>query len=459
MSFRFPKRHDPPSWLYPPPAVDTMDREARRIADEAMLDALQRQAFDFFIKHTDPGTGLVADSSREGAPSSIAAVGFALSAYPIGVERGWIDRAEAVSQSLRSMRFFCDCEQAGDDASTGHRGFYFHFLDMKRGVRVWQSELSMIDSAILFAGFLTAAAYFDGDGEEERELRERADALYRRVDWNWAQDGKPAVSLGWKPEHGFMSYGWMGYSEALILYVLGLASPTHPLERRSFDAWTMTYQWENMYGYDVLYAGPLFIHQLSHAWLDLRGVQDAFMREKRIDYFENSRRATYVHREYATRNPLGFKGYGDNCWGLSAGDGPSGRSIEIDGRRQNFFSYAARGAPYGPDDGTIAGSGAIGSIVFAPEIVLPAVRRLVATCSGATGRLVMASGFNETFPLEAGTTWVSETQIGFDLGLVILMIENHRTGLPWRLWRESPIARAGLKRAGFRGGWLGRSAP
>ncbi len=178
--------------------------------------------------------------------------------------------------------------------------------------------------------------------------------------------------MGWKPKSGFLNYGWEGYSEALLLYALGLGSPTHPLTDASFPAWTSTYQWENLYGIDFLYAGPLFIHQFSHAWIDFRGIRDDFMREKRCDYFENSRRATYVQREYAIRNPRGFVGYGEDGWGLSAGDGPSTPRQRIAGRRQSFYGYAARGVPYGPDDGTLAGPSVLASLVFAPEIALPA---------------------------------------------------------------------------------------
>ena len=240
---------------------------------------------------------------RDGAPSSIAVVGFALSAYPVGVEHGWIDRVDAAERTLATLRFFMNSDQSGAPTATGHRGFYFHFLDMRSGTRVWLSELSLIDTALLMAGVLTAAAYFTADTPAEAELRRLADALYRRVDWRWAQRDGSAVMHGWKPECGFLHYGWEGYSEAILLYVLGLGSPTHPLTERSFLDWTVTYQWENLYGIDFLYAGPLFIHQFSHAWIDFRGIRDRFMREKRCDYFENSRRATYVQREYATRNP------------------------------------------------------------------------------------------------------------------------------------------------------------
>ena len=187
--------------------------------------------------------------------------------------------------------------------ATGHRGFFYHFLDVSTGRRAWRSELSTIDTTILIAGALTAAAYFDRSTDDEREVRRLADSLYRRVDWRWAQNGEATVSHGWKPETGFIRYRWQGYNEALILYVLGLGSPTHPLPRKSYLAWTSTYRWKKLYGYEFLYGASLFMHQLSHLWIDFRGIQDAFMRRQAIDYFENSRRATYVNQQYAIRNP------------------------------------------------------------------------------------------------------------------------------------------------------------
>jgi len=422
--------------------------------DEAMLDRLQRAAFDYFVVNTNRANGLVADTSRPGSPSSIAAVGFALSAYPVGVERGWIERADAVERVLAVLRFFSKSDQGGTTTATGHRGFYFHFLDMETGLRVWQSELSSIDTALLIAGMLTAALYFDGESPAEAELRQLADAMYRRVEWRWAQREGGAMSQGWKPECGFLHYGWDGYNEALLLYILGLGSPTHPLTDASFEAWTLTYQWENIYGHDFLYAGPLFVHQFSHAWIDFRGIRDRFMREKDCDYFENSRRATQVQRDYAIRNPRGFTGYGQDCWGLSAGDGPGVEPQAVVGRRQAFYSYAARGVPWGPDDGTIAGASTLASIVFAPEIALPAVRAMVAGRVGGRGESMRASGFNETAHEPAAVGWISRGEFALDQGLTVLMVENFRTGLPWQIVRGSPWIRAGLRRAGFKGGWL-----
>jgi hypothetical protein len=455
MRFRIQTHHSPPPWLYPKPPLAAGDAAPERAREDArLLDALARAAFGYFVEQTNQRTGLIADAARTGSPASIAAVGFALSAYPIGVEHGWIDRPDAVQRTLRVLRFLIASDQSGAPESTGYRGFYFHFLDMESGCRVWNCELSIIDTSLLIAGVLTAASYFTRHDPGEDELRSLADALYRRVDWRWAQGGGKAVALGWKPGHGFMNYGWQGYSEALVMYALGLGSPTNPLDEESFQAWTMTYQWENIYGYDLLYAGPLFIHQLSHAWIDLRGVKDRFMREKRSDYFENSRRAAYVHREYATRNPLGFVGYGADCWGHSAGEGPTAAPIEMDGRRQPFLGYAARGAPYGPDDGTLAGSAALGSLAFAPEIVLPVVRKLAALERDVVGRHVLASGFNTTLADDEGGIWVSPDKLGFDQGLILLMIENHRSDLIWSLGRSNDYLCAGLRRAGFKGGWL-----
>ena len=215
-----------------------------------------------------------------------------------------------------------ECPAGSDGRRAGHRGFFYHFLDLTTGRRAWECELSTIDTTILIAGALTAAAYFDGATDDEREVRELADSLYRRVDWRWAQNGKPTVSHGWTPEAGFERYHWQGYNEALILYVLGLGSPTHPLPAKSYHAWSSTYRWKKLYGHEFLYGAPLFMHQLSHVWIDFRGIQDAFMRRQAIDYFENSRRATYVNQQYAIRNPKGFRDYGEHAWGITASNGP-----------------------------------------------------------------------------------------------------------------------------------------
>jgi hypothetical protein len=421
-------------------------------SDDQLLERLQSAAFGYFLEHADPVTGLVADTSRRDSPASIAVVGFALSCYPIGVERGWIARAEAASRTLKALRFFWNSPQSADADATGYKGFYYHFLDLQTGSRVWKCELSLIDSTLLLAGILTAAAYFTAPASDETEIRELAEGLYRRIDWQWAQNGGNTVAQGWKPECGFFNAGWEGYSEATILYVLGLASPTFALSPRSFGGWTSTYQWENIFGYDFLYAGPLFIHLFSHAWIDFRGIQDDFMREKGSDYFENSRRAVSIQREYAARNPHGFIGYGPNFWGISAGDGPGNEQLRECGRDRRFFGYTDRGVPFGRDDGTIAPWGMLAALPFSPPSGLTAVRHMIERHSGICVGDRMSSGFNPSLIDQGG--WISEGHFGLDQGIVVMMIENHRSGLIWKLMRSCPHVATGLRRAGFEGGWL-----
>ena len=271
------------------------------------------------------------NTSADDIPASIAGVGLALASYPVAVERAFASRAKAVERTLATLRFFWKAPQTAAPDATGHRGFFYHFLDVTTGGRAWRSELSTIDTAVLIAGALTAAAYFDRDTGAEREVRELADSLYRRVDWQWAQNGGATVSHGWKPETGFLRYRWQGYNEALILYVLGLGSPTHPLPAKSYLAWTSTYRWKKLYGHELLYGAPLFMHQLSHVWIDFRGIQDAFMRRRALDYFENSRRATYVNQQYAIRNPKGFRDYGQHAWGITASNGPGPATRRVGG--------------------------------------------------------------------------------------------------------------------------------
>ena len=283
---------------------------------------MERKTFRYFWSETNPQNGLLPDNTLGNVPASIAGVGMALAAYPVGVERRFTSRRAAIERVLTTLRFFHESEQGPDPAATGYRGFYYHFLDVRTGRRAWNCELSTIDTAILLAGALTSAAYFDGASPPERELRRLAKALYDRVDWRWAQNRGATVTHGWKPERGFLPYRWQGYNEALLLYVLGLGSETHPLPKTSYSAWTKTYVWKRLYGHEFLFGGPLFMHQLSHVWIDFRGIQDDFMRRHGIDYFENSRRATYVQQQYAIRNPRGFAGYGEYDWGITASNGP-----------------------------------------------------------------------------------------------------------------------------------------
>ena len=419
------------------------------------LSRLERDTFRYFADEMNPENGLVPDNTKQGAPCSIAVVGFALTAYPIAVEREYMTRGEAIKRTLASLRFFHEARQGTGPDVTGYKGFYYHFLDMKTGRRVWKSELSTIDTTYLIAGALTAAMYFNRETDDETEIRKLADALYARVDWHWAQNGGFTVSHGWKPESGFIKYRWTGYSEALILYVIGLASPTFPLPEESYRAWTRTYQWKDLYGHEFLYAGPLFIHHLSHMWIDFRGIQDEYMREKAIDYFENSRRAIYAQQAYAMRNPKKFAGYDRFSWGITASDGPGPAVRRIKGRRIRFYDYRARSIPYGPDDGTLAPWAVAGSLPFAPEVVLPSLKRINKDYPEMTSKYGFKCSYNPTFR-SGKKGWVSQGYYGLDQGPIVMMIENYRSGLIWRMMRRCPHIINGLRRAGFGGGWLGK---
>ena len=424
------------------------------LADDE-LDRLQLTTLQYYLHESHPATGLIRDKTDPSAPASIAAVGLGLASIPVLVERAVLAREFASELALKRLRFFRDAPQGVQRDATGYRGFYYHFLHMKTGRRVWDCELSTIDTAFLLAGMLTCATYFDADTEEEAEVRRLADELYRRVDWQWALAGGSALSHGWRPETGFIPHTYRGYDEALLVYLLGLGSPTFPLPAESYAAYCATYQWKKIYDHELLYSGPLFTHQLSHLWVDFRGIQDAFMREHGSDYFENTRTATHVQQEYAIRNPLELEGYGEHCWGITATDGPGNEKRWVKGIEREFFGYHARGAPYGPDDGTVAPWVVVASLPFAPEIVIPSIRAMSRLNLGATKRYGFKASYNPTYEVPGSPAgWVTPYHFGVDQGPVILMIENYRTNLLWKIMRRCPYVVAGLRRAGFQGGWL-----
>src|SRR5690242_11409715 len=220
---------------------------------EAELPKVQRQAFSYFLHEANPANGLIADKTAPNWPASIAATGLALASYPVGVEHGLMSRDAAAKRTLTTLRFLRNCPHGPQPDATGYKGFYYHFLDVQTGRRAWKCELSTVDSAFLLAGALTAGVYFNGNSKEENEIRKLSDALYRRADWQWAQHRGETVTHGWKPESGFLRYRWEGYDEALLLYTLGLGSPTHPLPERSYKAWASTYAWVQSYGYEYLH--------------------------------------------------------------------------------------------------------------------------------------------------------------------------------------------------------------
>ncbi len=435
-----------------------MGVEQASLTDEELAQ-LQKSTFAYFLRETNPENGMVPDSTKDNSAASITSIGFALTAYPIGVERKYLTRTEAIDRVLTTLRFFSNSEQSDAPDATGYKGFYYHFLDMQTGRRAANCELSTIDTTFLLAGALTAGMYFDRQTSGEREIRTLAEALYARADWQWARNNGSngsTVAHSWKSGKGFQKYRWEGYSEALMLYVLGLGSPTHPLPAKSYSAWTQSYRWKKLYGIEFLYAGPLFIHQLSHMWIDFRGIQDPYMRAKGIDYFENSRRAAYVQQAYAIRNPKKFTGYGKYGWGITASDGPGPAERTINGIKRKFFDYKARSIPLGPDDGTLAPWAVIASLPFAPELVLPSIKHFDQAFPEMTSEYGFKCSYNPTFTgkQKGNSGWISQGYYGLDQGPIVMMIENYRSGFLWRLMRHCPHVRRGLRRAGFTGGWL-----
>jgi hypothetical protein len=439
---------------FPEPSLAVNDRSDAPTDEE--LSRLQFSTVLYYLHESHPINGMVRDKTELNAPVSIAAVGMALASIPVVVERKVLIRPFAAKFSRRQLQFLHDLPQGPEPNASGYKGFFYHFLDIESGRRVWQCELSTIDSAFLFAGALTAAMYFDDDNEDEMAIRRLANALYNRADWNWARNGEATLTHGWRPENGFIPHRYEGYDEGLLLYILGIGSPTYALPPESYGAYCATYQWKTIYGRELLYCGPLFTHQLSHLWIDFRGLRDSFMQERSCDYFQNSRQAAFVQQEYAVRNPFEFAGYGKHCWGFTACDGPGNVKRRINGIERQFYDYIARGAPYGPDDGTVAPWVVVASLPFAPEIVIPTLRHFAQMDVGNDRLYGFKPSFNQTFTVKDSPTgwWISPYHYGIDQGPVILMIENYRSELIWNLMRRCPPIVEGLRRAGFRGGWL-----
>jgi hypothetical protein len=425
--------------------------------DREMLERLQRESYAYFEDNLNEKNGLVADSSARGSHASIAAVGFGLSALVPAVLRGFLTRRRAAMRALRTLRFFAESPQSAAHDATGYKGFYYHFLDMETGERACDCELSTIDTALLVAGVLSVSIFFDGDDDDERAIRALAEEIHARVDWKWATNGRDAVSHGWMPDEGFLEAYWNdGYDEALILYVLALGSERFPISPYGYRGWTRTFEKIRAYDIEYLYAGPLFIHQFAHLWLDLCGIRDGCNRELGFDYFENSRRATLVHRKYAIENPLGFAGYSKDAWGITASDGPGPAVVMVDGVERTFYGYTARGVPFGPDDGTFSPWAVVASLPFAPDVVCDATRYALEHFDLKHPNGGFAASFNATYPERTrhDMGWIAEHQLGINQGPIVLAIENHASGAMWKLSRSCDVIVRGLRRAGFEGGWL-----
>jgi hypothetical protein len=344
---------------------------------------------------------------------------------------------------------------------------------MQTGTRFKDVELSSVDTTILLMGVLFAGEYYDRSEAAEAEIRRLAKAIYERADWNFFRsDGREPISMGWHPGQGLIDANWVGFNEGMMVNILALGSPTHPGPHDLWQQWTATYPeyWRGEGPTRRLAFGPLFTHQYSHIFIDFRGIQDEIMRKAGFDYFENSRRETYANRAYCIANPMRWRGYSKNVWGLTACDGPGGFDLPYRGEKRTFFGYAARGPSNEPgavDDGTIAPTAALGSLPFAPEIVIPCAEAL-RTQPRLFGRYGFFDSFNPSFTyadvkLDGGSVdpkdgWVDGDYLGIDQGPILLQAANYRDDFVWRYMRRVPAIRRGLERAGFTGGWLA-SAP
>ena len=391
------------------------------LSDDELLDLIQKKSFNFFWNEANPKNGLVRDkvlNFKAGGDriASIASVGFALTAYPIGVEHKWITRQQAYDRTLTTLKFF------KDDIDQVH-GFFYHFVNMEDGKRAWSSEVSSIDTALFLAGALFAGSYFKGT-----EVEQIANEIYERVDFPWMLNGGNTLSMGWKPETKFLKPRWDSYNESMILYILAIGSPTHPI---SVKSWGANRRKVMSYGSNVLIAcPPLFTHQYSHCWVDFRDITDGF-----ANYFKNSISATLANRQFCLDNRNKYKTYSKNVWGLTASDGPNG--------------YKAYGSEPGGavHDGTVAPTAAISSIIFTPKLSKDVVRELY----GKHRELLWGRyGFTDAFNFDLN--WKSSYVIGIDVGPMLLMIENYRTGFVWKYFMEIESVQRAMSEIGFRPG-------
>jgi hypothetical protein len=388
--------------------------------DDTFLEQMENANFQYFWEQCDPKTGIVKDrcnvrGSDTSVLGSIAATGFGLTALCIGEKRGYISYAQARDRALTTLRFLWK-------KMPNERGFYYHWANISTGERMWQSEVSSVDTSILLCGILTCRQYF-----EHSEINELAREIFNRVNWNWLSEDTRILPHGWTPEGGFLQYRWDSYSEMMMMYLLGLGSSSHPLQAQDWDAWKRTtFEFDGIH-YIGSYA-PLFVHQYSQAWFDFRGKRDKY-----ADYFQNSILATDVHRRFCLSLANKFPDYNDNLWGITASDSKHG--------------YEVWGGPpsTGPIDGTVVPCASAGSLPFLPGPVMRVLRTIQYRYSAGTwSRYGFVDAFN---PL---TNWYDSDIVGIDSGISMVMAENARTAFVWDTFMKNPEAQRGMERAGFK---------
>lgn len=399
----------------PPPQPSTLTD-----ADDAALFDMERLNFKYFWDQTDPTTGLVKDrcdatvAKDTTTVGSIAATGFGLTALCIGEERGLVTTADAEKRVLATLTFLWK-------KLPNHRGFFYHFANINTGERVWDSEVSSVDTALLLCGVLMCRQHF-----QNAEIVRLANDVFNRVDWTWLSEDTSLLPHGWTPEVGFLPYRWDYYSELMMMYLLGMGSGTHPLKPEVWNAWKrLTFEYDGL-RYIGSFA-PLFVHQYSQAWFDFRKKKDKY-----ADYFQNSVIATDVHRRFCIELAGQFPDYSDDLWGITASD--------------SQFGYVIWGGPpaTGPIDGTVVPSAPAGSVPFLPEQTMRVLRNIRARYPQAWCKYGFVNAFN---PLKS---WYDKDVVGIDTGISMLMAENARTGFVWDTFMKTPEAQRGMEKAGFR---------
>lgn len=392
-------------------------------ADHTFVDEVQRASFQFFIEQSHPETGLVADRARaEGTNrpslSSIASTGFGLTSLCIASERQWIAPVDAENQALKTLRFL-------HDKMPHVNGFYYHFVNNATGERAGRNEVSSIDTALLLAGVLTARQYFKND-----EIERLTAGIYGRIDWNWMLNGQKTLSMGWKPETGFIKHRWAHYNESMLLYLLAMGSPTHAIPAESWKAWERS-EVKTYNGHTFIHCAPLFTHQFSHAWIDFRNQRDDV-----ADYFRNSTLATLAQRQFCADQNKRFPQWSQELWGLTAADTVKGYKAfgtALDAHDERFL------------DGTLVPCAPGGSLPFAPEECLSVLRKLK---NDYSDKIFKRYGFVDAFNPHTG--WFAPDVIGIDVGITLVMAENLRSGFVWKNFMQNTELQNAMKHAGFR---------
>jgi len=398
-------------------AKRTQAAERSNGISEHLLDEIEKRACRYFFKMADPNTGLVRDRAAEDEPyapsvASIAATGFGLSALAVGAQRGFLDRNAAQYRVRMTLQFLCDRAEQ-------EHGFFYHFMDSDTGKRIWKSEASSVDTAWLLCGALHSSAFW-----EDPAIRKFATELLDRADWEWMLNGNHALCHGWTPEGGFLHHQWDAYSELLAMYLLAVASRSHPIPPSSWDAFARPMrEYQGIFFIDA--GAPLFVHQYSHAWFDFRDRRDRY-----ANYFRNSVRATEAHRRYCLSYQHEFPWYAPDMWGVTASDSRLG--------------YRVWCTPTAPPDGTLVPCAAGGSLVFLPEMCGTVLQSMYDRYGD---RIWTKYGFRDAFhPQER---WYSRYILGIDQGVILLMAENMRTQSVWGSIMSTAEARDGMAKVGL----------